>query len=541
MIHETENVIIQIDNDVKDAYITEKWWQSSDDQKKNTSLHKRIENGDLGFFSRIFYKLTFTLTVPIRQRLIEQENSEYKSFKSEMLYKLINIGHDVYFQRVMMDAIYASNIDNLRNVESDAMDRVYGVHKAGAIKEALNSGIDLDTVVKLFEETPGNEIRTERFDELRDQDPTLNWYSPDLESSDNIMTRIGRFVESVHKLIRWSFVSDPGNVKTDLLQFIGEFRQLDVIEEKVKEKNVQCANIVNYDQSISIINTHTCSGTPYSGKRGAAPTWYDLTKSVVKTPRFENRKNEQYKGASYVQGGPLMNTFIASNVPTHDKCVQFYKMIVCEKSQYIILLSRIESMSEGEINESPYQHCYWPRLQGTEKQYGDIIVKNINVDCLADPVFNITTLEIRQLSSQSKPHIVELWHYDWNDFLDINWPTRVLRRARLSPFPTIVQCADGVGRTGALILIECSLMQLLRGPSMSNPVFTAATFLRLQRKHAVKHYMHYLYVYRVLINYIEPYISSGKHRVVLGLTRMNIGYVKKFNKLALYFSKRNFV
>ncbi|CEF63638.1 Protein-tyrosine phosphatase, receptor/non-receptor type domain and Protein-tyrosine/Dual specificity phosphatase domain and Protein-tyrosine phosphatase, catalytic domain-containing protein [Strongyloides ratti] len=539
MLQETENVIIQIDNDVKDAYITEKWWQSSDNQKKDTSLYKRIENGDIGFFSRIFYRITFTLTTPIRKRLIDQENNEYKSFKLEMLYKLINIGHDVYFQRVIMDAIYSNNVDSLRNIESDAIDNLYGVHKASAIKEALTSEVNLNMIVKIFEETPGNEIRTERFDELRDQDPTLNWYSPDLESSHNIMTRIDRFVESVNKLIRWSFVSDPGNVKTDLIQFIGEFRQLDVIEEKVKEKNTKCANIVNYDQSISIINT--VSGTPFTGRKTAAPTWYDLTKSVVKTPRFENKKSEQYKGASYVQGGPLMNTFIASNIPSHDKCGQFYKMVLSEKSQYIVLLSRIESVSEGEINESPYQHCYWPRLQGTEKYYGDIIVKNINVDCLADPVFNITTLEIKQVSSPDEPHIVELWHYDWSDFLDINWPTRILRRARLSPSPTIVQCADGIGRSGSLILIECALMQLLRGPSMSNPVFTAATFLRLQRKRAVKHYMHYLYVYRVLINFIEPYISSGKHRVVLGLTKMNIGYVKKFNKLALYFSKRNFV
>uniref|UniRef100_A0A0N4ZSK8 Protein-tyrosine phosphatase n=1 Tax=Parastrongyloides trichosuri TaxID=131310 RepID=A0A0N4ZSK8_PARTI len=540
MLQETDNVIIQVDNDIKDAYITEKWWQSSDDQKEQVSLHKRIENGDIGFFSRIFHKLVFTLTTPIRKRLIDQENNEYKSFKSEMLYKLINIGHDVYFQRVITNAIYSNKIESLRDIENDAMEHLYGADKASLIKDALTDDVKLDVVVKLFEDIPGSEIRTERFDELRDQDPTLNWYSPNLESSDNIMDRIDRFVDSVQTLIKWSFVSDPGNVKTDLIQFIGEFRQLDVIEEKIKEKNVQYANIENCDQSVSVLVPSL--STPYTtSKKVTQPIWYDLTKSCVKTPRFENKKNEQYNGASYVQGGPLMNTFIASNIPTKDKCNQFYKMILSEKSQYIFLLSRIESVTEREINDSPYQYCYWPRLQGAEKHYGDIIVKNINVDCLADPVFNITTLEIRQHSASKKKHIVELWHYDWNDFLDINWPTRVLRRARLSPSPTIVQCADGMGRSGTLILIECSLMQLLRGPSMSNPVFTAATFLRLQRKRAVKHYMHYLYVYRVLINFIEPYVSSGKHRVILGLTRMNIGYVKKFNKLALYFSKRNFV
>lgn len=68
---------------------------------------------------------------------------------------------------------------------------------------------------------------------------------------------------------------------------------------------------------------------------------------------------------------------------------------------------------------------------------------------------------------------------------------------------------DGCGRSGTLVLIEVMFMQLLRGTTnYDNPMLTAATFLRLQRRHAVANQIQYLYAYRTLLHWCQPYITS---------------------------------
>lgn len=107
-------------------------------------------------------------------------------------------------------------------------------------------------------------------------------------------------------------------------------------------------------------------------------------------------------------------------------------------------------------------------------------------------------------------------------------------RARLSPHPTIVQCLDGCSRSGTLVTIEALLMHLLRGSANYDKlVLTTALFVRLQRRHAIGTPLQYLYIYRVLLHWMQPYITSYVHRFYLGLIFPKWGFIGKYNKLIL--------
>uniref|UniRef100_A0A914RSK1 Tyrosine-protein phosphatase domain-containing protein n=1 Tax=Parascaris equorum TaxID=6256 RepID=A0A914RSK1_PAREQ len=107
------------------------------------------------------------------------------------------------------------------------------------------------------------------------------------------------------------------------------------------------------------------------------------------------------------------------------------------------------------------------------------------------------------------------------------WP-----RARLSPTPTIVQCMDGCSRSGTLVCIEALLMHVLRGSAQYEKlVLTTALFVRLQRRHAIGSALHYLFIYRTLLYWMQPYITSIYQRFVLGLIFPEWGFVGKYNKL----------
>uniref|UniRef100_A0AC35TGK5 Tyrosine-protein phosphatase domain-containing protein n=1 Tax=Rhabditophanes sp. KR3021 TaxID=114890 RepID=A0AC35TGK5_9BILA len=532
-----DEISIEIDEEILDPYVTENWFEGK--RGKVLTLNEQIEGNNLGWPSKLYHRLTFSLTGGIEKRLMENEAKEYREYQAEMLNKIASFGDEEYFRRLVCERLYSNSIDNIAAAEGGLINQLQGADKGELIKNVLTSQIDLDEVRDNFTTMPITRVHTDNFYDLRVDDPTLNWYIRGQHSTANIMSRIEGFVESISKLVSWSFVSTPGNIKTDLLNFIGEFRQLEGMDKKIKARERLCGKAIGEDPNASIFVPPT--NTPTSEKRGE-PNWYSITSSVCKTPRFANKKTEEYNGASYVQGGPLMNVFICSNLPTKEKFAAYWNMVYQAKVEFTVLLSRIGSFEENSINDSKYQTCYWPRKENETQNYGDIRVKNVGIDNLSDPVFGITTLEVsKNHGGPNDSWRLEIWHHDWENFDNINWPTRILRRARGSSKPTIIQCADGLGRSGTLILIECALMQLLRGPSMSNPIFTAATFLRLQRKHAVRHFMHYLFVYRVLINYVEPYVSLGTHRIILGATSLNIGFIKKFNKLSIHYKKKNFL
>ncbi|KIH52742.1 hypothetical protein ANCDUO_17154 [Ancylostoma duodenale] len=117
-------------------------------------------------------------------------------------------------------------------------------------------------------------------------------------------------------------------------------------------------------------------------------------------------------------------------------------------------------------------------------------------------------------------------------------PGGLLRRARLQKSPTIVQCLDGCGRSGTLVAIETVLMQFLRGSPLDDDiVFLSTVFVRLQRRLAVSSALHYLFIYRTVLHWIAPYITSIYQRFALGLSWPGVGFIAKYESMVKHLSK----
>ncbi|CAK5078468.1 unnamed protein product [Meloidogyne enterolobii] len=185
-----------------------------------------------------------------------------------------------------------------------------------------------------------------------------------------------------------------------------------------------------------------------------------------------------------------------------------------ERSEYIFMLSEASVVPLVECNT----HCpfFWPRLEDDELNFGCLHVRNVGIDMATDPLFTIfnldiwmTTMEENFQQGVTAKLRLQLWQWNWRNYTDFYWPFRLLFRSRNSKKPTVLVCNDGCGKSGTLALIEIFLMQLIRGSvSVEHPMLTAGVFLRLQRRHAVANSMQWLFAYRTVLHWLQPFVIS---------------------------------
>ncbi|CAB3403877.1 unnamed protein product [Caenorhabditis bovis] len=244
--------------------------------------------------------------------------------------------------------------------------------------------------------------------------------------------------------------------------------------------------------------------------------------------------------ANYVRGGPLLNTFICAQAPLKNTQEDFWRMVFQEKSQLIVMLnSAVDVSTLGPLDSANRNYCpyYWPKCEKEELRFGPFIIKCLSVDCKADPLFTITKLKIIKVTNdfddEDDELVLEHWQWDWQYLGDVHWPFRVLRKARLLKTPTIIQCLDGCGKAGTLVAIEAALMHFVRGsPVCKSLILQSCVFVRMQRRLSVSSVLLYLFIYRVVLRWIEPYVSKWYQRVALGLRFPSIGFIEKFNSMS---------
>ena len=111
-------------------------------------------------------------------------------------------------------------------------------------------------------------------------------------------------------------------------------------------------------------------------------------------------------------------------------------------------------------------------------------------------------------------------------------------RARQLSTPTIVQCIDGCSKAGTLVAIETTLMSFIRGaPITKSLILQSCVFVRLQRRLSVSSALLYLFIYRVVLRWIEPYVCKWYERAALGLRFKSIGFIQKYTGMIQEFSR----
>lgn len=547
--------------EIHDAIINESW----DWSKVQRNCYNRRTSK--GFNAENNSKLVDTLVTRLwrfwNERAINNRLSKFDATETNhqlelWLSRVDEMLADERRRNVLSGTLMCAKTSELLQDSIEVLQRKYGTKMTELLIQVDNSGTKKKRMLKKSLLPFFSDNNDEILLHLKAIDPLTNWFKQSTDISGRMMARIQNLAESISKRVGWSFLIDTGRPRTDLSEFISEFDILDGFFEKVelsaeetsqkafeanyshkvRNRKLTCVDYTRVKLNIPIENIKLAHDDESNSNRSrqAADIFGDSD-----CPRIFERTEFGYgdfMNASRIVGGPLLNHFILTQAPLPNTTNDFWRMVWQEKPEYIFMLCDAVD-SDCLANVSFENHCpyYWPRFEGMINEYGRINVENVRIDSTLDPLFSVTQLCIWASDDPDVKLRLQHWQWDWRDYTDFHWPLRLLIRARHSKRPTIVMCLDGCGRSGTLVLIEILLMQLLRGAvSYENPMLTSAVFLRLQRRYAVANYMQYLFVYRTVLHWIQPFVISLYHRFVLGFTGLWAGgFIFKYEQIAQSF------
>ncbi|XP_075066960.1 receptor-type tyrosine-protein phosphatase O isoform X2 [Mixophyes fleayi] len=184
---------------------------------------------------------------------------------------------------------------------------------------------------------------------------------------------------------------------------------------------------------------------------------YDFSR--VKLVSTEEEDGADYINANYIPGYNAVQEYIATQGPLPDTRNDFWKMILQQKSQIIVMLT--------QCNEKRRIKCdhYWP-FTTDPVSYGDVMVEMVSEDEQPDWAFRVFRISY----ADDVQHIM---HFNFTAWPDHGVPAAsaaesilqfvymVRQKASKTKGPITVHCSAGVGRTGTFIALD-RLMQHIR-------------------------------------------------------------------------------
>ncbi|XP_056409709.1 receptor-type tyrosine-protein phosphatase O-like, partial [Hyla sarda] len=184
---------------------------------------------------------------------------------------------------------------------------------------------------------------------------------------------------------------------------------------------------------------------------------YDFSR--VKIVTTEEEDDNDYINANYIPGYNSLQEYIATQGPLPDTRNDFWKMILQQKSQVIVMLT--------QCNEKRRIKCdhYWP-FTSEPVSYGDITVEMVSEEEQPD-------WALRVFRVSHAPDTQHVMHFNFTAWPDHGVPAAsaaesvlqfvymVRQKAAKTKGPITVHCSAGVGRTGTFIALD-RLMQHIR-------------------------------------------------------------------------------
>ncbi|EJD75045.1 protein-tyrosine phosphatase [Loa loa] len=211
----------------------------------------------------------------------------------------------------------------------------------------------------------------------------------------------------------------------------------------------------------------------------------NLSKGIVcqdKNRVLLKNVTNNYIHANYINTPKFTKHFICTQRPMPTTVESFYKMLIQEEAQCVVMLCAFSEITEKSC--SPY----FPQ-SSTDKpmKFGSITVKCIVAEKMREEE-NIT-ITVLGITDASKAQLV-VKHYYWK-----NWPEKGFPDPSLAVFnlicairdskkPIVVHCSDGVGRSGVFVAIEYILQKLLRGDNCAD-LIDVVKEIRNQRAMAI--------------------------------------------------------
>ncbi|CAI2354536.1 unnamed protein product [Caenorhabditis sp. 36 PRJEB53466] len=527
----------------RDAVINEKWVHSANRRKGH--LTPKAPEKKSGWFGK--HK---SEEEKLMERVEQHELEELQTFIAQKLFRVDGILCDEQTRILLVEKLM--NAKEYPTIAHEELVYRYGSSMAGWLRDRLVPSMsDCSSVLQ--------RAATE-FYKNKLSDPLSNWGQMNSEHVSMVAARIAKFSEEMSSKVKWSLLVEPGRFSCHLTEFVLEYNRLERMfanNELSAEESSQTAFNANYltkarSKMVPCVDYTRVKLEDGLGRLDNRSALMDgIFSGEHEFEKSEDEKTSTYGTtdfihANYVKGGPLLNTFICAQAPLQNTQEDFWRMVFQEKCQFIVMLnSAVDSSSLGPLDAANRNHCpyYWPRAEKQLLEFGVFRITCISVDSKADPLFTITRLKVQKMGGDLMDDdddelILEHWQWDWQYLGDVHWPFRVLRKARQLPTPTIVQCIDGCSKSGTLVAIEAALMHFVRGsPVTKSLILQSCVFVRLQRRLSVSSTLLYLFIYRVVLRWIEPYVGKFYERAALGLRFKSIGFIQKYTAMIQEFSR----
>ncbi|KAE9551606.1 hypothetical protein FO519_005180 [Halicephalobus sp. NKZ332] len=221
----------------------------------------------------------------------------------------------------------------------------------------------------------------------------------------------------------------------------------------------------------------------------------DDTRVVLQYPPGESHN---FIHANRVSSPLLFNQFIITQAPMENTIGDFWRMIWQEEVRYIFMV----------VSRKNTSRCvrYWPTEKGRGIEVYGLQIMNEGTDDNKDPLFRVTNLSIT--GPGLKRITLEHWQGNMNNSSNVQTPLRILQLARNCSRPTVIHDHLGISRAATLIAAELTICNLLKGPTSKHPVQWAVHYLRSFRPFAVETPMQYIFIHRIVIQFIRPLVGD---------------------------------
>ncbi|NXE89873.1 PTPRO phosphatase, partial [Menura novaehollandiae] len=184
---------------------------------------------------------------------------------------------------------------------------------------------------------------------------------------------------------------------------------------------------------------------------------YDFSR--VRLVSMNEEEGSDYINANYIPGYNSPQEYIATQGPLPETRNDFWKMVLQQKSQIIVMLT--------QCNEKRRVKCdhYWPFTEDPVA-YGDITVEMLSEEEHTDWVY-------RSFRISYADEVQDVMHFNYTAWPDHGVPTTnaaesilqfvqmVRQKSAKTKGPMIIHCSAGVGRTGTFIALD-RLLQHIR-------------------------------------------------------------------------------
>lgn len=283
--------------------------------------------------------------------------------------------------------------------------------------------------------------------------------------------------------------------------FLAEFQSIPRVFSKFSIKEARKSFNLNKNRYVDIL--------PYDYNR-------------VELSELNGDVGSNYINASYIDGFKEPRKYIAAQGPRDETVDDFWRMIWEQKATVIVMVTRCEEGNRNKCAE------YWPSMEESTREYGDVIVKINEHKRCPDYIiqkFNVTNKKEKATGRE----VTHIQFTSWPDHGVPEDPHLLLKlRRRVNAFsnffsgPILVHCSAGVGRTGTYIGIDAMLEGLEAEGRVD--VYGYVVKLRRQRCLMVQVEAQYILIHQALVEYnqfgetevslseFHPYLSNMKKR-----------------------------